>query len=144
MRRPAPHPPLLRGKHEDDPLGGLGTLDLRPCDRAGREGRPGRDVELQVRDRRHEADVHTDNQEGWGQVRRDDELAGPEGDETQGRETEGRRSDLLRQRVVMENNYSVEYKLTINGDKLKGKGAVEVGGEKREFDIEGKREKKDE
>jgi hypothetical protein len=48
------------------------------------------------------------------------------------------------ERVVMENNYSVEYKLTINGDKLKGKGAVEVGGEKREFDIEGKREKKDE
>ena len=33
--------------------------------------------------------------------------------------------------------------LTITGDKLKGKGAVEIGGEKREFDIEGKREKKD-
>jgi hypothetical protein len=47
------------------------------------------------------------------------------------------------ERVVMENKFTVEYKLTINGDKLKGKGAVEVGGEKREFDIEGKREKKD-
>jgi phage baseplate assembly protein gpV len=43
------------------------------------------------------------------------------------------------ERVVMENKFTVEYKLTINGDKLKGKGAVE----KREFDIEGKREKKD-
>jgi hypothetical protein len=41
----------------------------------------------------------------------------------------------------MDNKYNVEYKLTITGDKLKGKGAVEVGGEKREFDIEGKREK---
>jgi hypothetical protein len=46
-------------------------------------------------------------------------------------------------REVMENKFNVEYKLTINGDKLKGKGAVEVGGEKREFDIEGKREKTD-
>ena len=45
-------------------------------------------------------------------------------------------------RVLMENKINVEYKLTINGDKLKGKGAAEFGGEKREFDIEGKREKK--
>ena len=58
---------------------------------AGREGRPGRDVEVRVRDRRPEADVHPDDQEGRGQARRDDELAGPEGRETQGRETEGRR-----------------------------------------------------
>lgn len=47
------------------------------------------------------------------------------------------------ERVVMENKFTVEYKLTITGDKLKGKGAVEAGGEKREFDIEGTREKKD-
>ena len=46
-------------------------------------------------------------------------------------------------RELMDNKYNVEYKLTITGDNLKGKGAVEVGGEKREFDIEGKREKKD-
>ena len=43
----------------------------------------------------------------------------------------------------MENKISVEYKLTINGDRLKGKGAVENGDRKTEFDIEGKREKKD-
>jgi hypothetical protein len=47
------------------------------------------------------------------------------------------------ERVVMDNKFTVEYKLMIDGDKLKGKGAVEVGGEKREFDIQGKREKKD-
>jgi hypothetical protein len=46
-------------------------------------------------------------------------------------------------RVLGDNKYNVEYKFTITGDKLKGKGAVESGGEKREFDIEGKREKKD-
>ena len=46
-------------------------------------------------------------------------------------------------RVFMDNKITVEYKLTITGDKLKGKGAAEFGGEKREFDIEGKREKKD-
>jgi hypothetical protein len=47
------------------------------------------------------------------------------------------------ERVVMDNKLNVEYKFTITGDKLKGKGAVETGGEKREFDIEAKREKKD-
>ena len=47
------------------------------------------------------------------------------------------------EREVMDNKFTVEYKLKIDGDKLKGKGAVDVGGEKREFDIEGKREKKD-
>jgi hypothetical protein len=46
-------------------------------------------------------------------------------------------------REFMDNKITVEYKLMINGDKLKGKGAAEIGGEKREFDIEGKREKKD-
>ncbi len=46
-------------------------------------------------------------------------------------------------RLIMDNKFTVEYKFTINRDKLKGKGAVEVGGEKREFDIAGKREKKD-
>jgi hypothetical protein len=46
-------------------------------------------------------------------------------------------------RKLMGNEIAVEYKLMINGDKLKGKGAAEIGGEKREFDIEGKREKKD-
>ncbi|HEY7313436.1 MAG TPA: hypothetical protein VH643_29065 [Gemmataceae bacterium] len=46
-------------------------------------------------------------------------------------------------RKVMDNEFTVEYKLTNDGDKLKGKGAVEFGGEKREFDIAGKREKKD-
>jgi hypothetical protein len=47
-------------------------------------------------------------------------------------------------RELMDNKLTIEYKFTITGDKLKGKGAVEVGGEKREFDIEGTREKKDE
>ena len=46
-------------------------------------------------------------------------------------------------RKFMDNEITVEYKLTIDGDKLKGKGAAEFGGEKREWDIEGKREKKD-
>jgi hypothetical protein len=45
-------------------------------------------------------------------------------------------------RKFMDNEIPVEYKLTIDGDKLKGKGAAEFGGEKREFDIEAKKEKK--
>ena len=46
-------------------------------------------------------------------------------------------------RVFMENKIPIEYKLTITGDKLKGKGASEFGGKKQEFDIEGKRQKND-
>jgi len=46
-------------------------------------------------------------------------------------------------RMLGDNKYDIEYKFTITGDKLKGQGAVLTGGEKRSFDIEGKREKKD-
>jgi len=46
-------------------------------------------------------------------------------------------------RKLMDNKITVEYKFTIDGDNLKGKGAVENEGKKTEFDIEGKREKKD-
>ena len=45
-------------------------------------------------------------------------------------------------RELMDMKLTVEYKLKIDGDKFKGKAATEFGGEKREFDIEGKREKK--
>jgi hypothetical protein len=46
-------------------------------------------------------------------------------------------------RVLGEKKIPVEYKFTIDGDKLKGKGAAESGGQKSEFDIAGTREKKD-
>jgi hypothetical protein len=43
----------------------------------------------------------------------------------------------------MDDAITVEYKLKIDKDELKGKGAAEFGGEKREWDIEGKRQKND-
>jgi hypothetical protein len=46
-------------------------------------------------------------------------------------------------REFMDNKFAIEYKLMINGDQFKGKAGAEFGGEKREFDIAGKREKKD-
>jgi hypothetical protein len=46
-------------------------------------------------------------------------------------------------RKFMENEIPIDYTLTIDGDELKGKGEADFGGETREFDIEGKREKKD-
>jgi len=46
-------------------------------------------------------------------------------------------------RKLMGNEITVEYTLTIDGDKFKGKGAADFGGQKQEYDIEGKREKKD-
>ena len=78
-----------------------------------------------------------------------DKLAGtmswPDQKETKLKDVKLKEGDLTFSavRVFMDNKITVEYKLTITGDKLKGKGAVETGGEKREFDIEGKREKKD-
>ena len=44
-------------------------------------------------------------------------------------------------RKIMDNEIKVEYSLKVDGDTLKGKGGAEFNGEKREFDIEGKREK---
>jgi hypothetical protein len=46
-------------------------------------------------------------------------------------------------RKIQDNEITIDYALTIDGDKLKGKGAAEFGGEKREWDIEGKRQKND-
>ncbi len=41
----------------------------------------------------------------------------------------------------MDTEFTVEYTLTFDRDKFKGKGEAELGGQKQEFDIEGKREK---
>jgi hypothetical protein len=46
-------------------------------------------------------------------------------------------------RKLAGNEITVDYTLKFDGDKLKGKGASDFGGEKREWDIEGKREKSD-
>jgi hypothetical protein len=43
----------------------------------------------------------------------------------------------------MDDPITVEYNLKIDGDKIKGKGSTEFGGEKREWDIDAKREKSD-
>ena len=45
-------------------------------------------------------------------------------------------------RKFMDNTIPIEYTLTIDGDKLTGKGSSEFGGQKTEFDIAGTREKK--
>src|SRR5262245_7482544 len=45
-------------------------------------------------------------------------------------------------RKFMDNEFPLDFTLTIDGDKFKGKSAAEFMGNKQEFDIEGKREKK--
>ena len=44
-------------------------------------------------------------------------------------------------RELMDNKIPIEYKLTITGDKLKGKGASKFGDKNQEFEITGTREK---
>jgi hypothetical protein len=46
-------------------------------------------------------------------------------------------------RKLMGNEIPLDYKFTIDGDKLKGKGSSDFGGKKQEFEIKGEREKKD-
>src|SRR5262245_56566714 len=46
-------------------------------------------------------------------------------------------------RKFMDREFALDFTLTIDGDKFKGKSAAEFGGQKQEYDIEGKREKKD-
>ena len=46
-------------------------------------------------------------------------------------------------RKFMGNEFPLDFTLTIEGDKFKGKSAAEFQGQKQEFDIEGKRDKKD-
>jgi len=46
------------------------------------------------------------------------------------------------ERELKDMKIMIQYKLKVDGDKLQGKGEVEVGGEKREFEMAGKREKK--
>ena len=46
-------------------------------------------------------------------------------------------------RKFMDNEFPLEFTLTIDGDKFKGKAASDFGGQKQEFDMSGKREKKD-
>ena len=78
-----------------------------------------------------------------------DKLAGtmswPDQKETKLKDVKLKDGDLTfsAERKLGDNKFIVEYKLTITGDTLKGTGAVVTGGEKRPFDIEGKREKKD-
>jgi hypothetical protein len=78
-----------------------------------------------------------------------DKLAGtmswPNQKETKLKDVKLKEGDLTfsAERKLRDNKYTVEYKLTIDGNKLKGKGAVENGGTKTEFDIAGKREKQD-
>jgi hypothetical protein len=45
-------------------------------------------------------------------------------------------------RKFMGSEFPLDFTLTIEGDNFKGKSASEFGGQKQEFDIEGKREKK--
>jgi len=46
-------------------------------------------------------------------------------------------------RQYQDNKMTVEYTLTIEGDKLSGKSAADFGGQKHEWEIKAERQKKD-
>jgi hypothetical protein len=45
-------------------------------------------------------------------------------------------------RKLMDNEIPIDYEMKFDGDKFKGKGAAEFGGQKQEYEITGQREKK--
>jgi hypothetical protein len=45
-------------------------------------------------------------------------------------------------RKFMDKEFPLDFTLTIDGDKFKGKAASDLGGQKQEWDMNGKREKK--
>src|SRR5262245_41076506 len=45
------------------------------------------------------------------------------------------------ERELKDMKLTINYKLKVDGDKMQGKGEVDLGTEKRDFDISGKREK---
>jgi hypothetical protein len=49
----------------------------------------------------------------------------------------------VRKLAGMDDGITVEYKLKIDGDELKGKGASDFGGQRQEWDIKAKRQKND-
>lgn len=44
-------------------------------------------------------------------------------------------------RKFMDNEFALDFKVTIDGDKFKGKCTTEFGGQRQEFDLEGQRAK---
>ena len=122
------------------------TLVLGLCGLAGAQG----DKADPVGTWKCEYEIGSQKRMSTLKIKKDgDKLAGtmswPDQKETKLKDVKLKDGDLTfsAEREIMDNKFTVEYKLTITGDKLQGKGAVEIGGEKREFDIEGKREKKD-
>jgi hypothetical protein len=45
------------------------------------------------------------------------------------------------EREIMDQKFTIKYTLKVDGDTFKGTGAIDIGGETRKFDFEGKREK---
>jgi hypothetical protein len=46
------------------------------------------------------------------------------------------------EREIMDNKFTIKFKLKVEGDTLKGKASADIGGETRSFDFGGKRAKK--
>ncbi len=80
-----------------------------------------------------------------------DKLAGtmswPDQDETKLKDLKLKDGTLsfsaLRKLQGMDDGFTVEYSFKVEGDQLKGKAAADFGGEKREFEMEARREKSD-
>ena len=136
----------LGGDHEGDSLNGVGPRGLRPGGAADDKA-----VDP-VGTWKCEYEIGGQQRTSTLKIKKDgDKLAGtmswPDQDETKLKDLKLKDGTLTfsaeRKLAGMDDGITVEYKLKIDGDKLKGKGAAEFGGEKREWDIEGKREKDD-
>jgi hypothetical protein len=101
---------------------------------------------------RQKADSFTDRaQESTITIKKDgDKLSGtmawPDQKESKLADVKIRYAELTfyAERELMDMKFTIKYTLKVEKDSFKGKGEADVGGEKREFDVEGKQEKKEE
>ncbi len=74
-------------------------------------------------------------------------MSWPDQDETELKDVKLKDGELafsvVRKLAGMDEGIPIDYKMTFEGDKLKGKGSSEFGGNQVEWDITGKREKGD-
>ena len=136
-------PPFLGGDHEGDPFNGVGTRALRLCGARDEKADPVGTwkCEYKIGDQKRTLTL-TIKKDG-------DKLAGTMTWPDQ--KDEPLKDVKLKDGTVTFSNVrkfqgkeiAIDYTLKIDGDTLKGKAASQFGGQKQEWDLNGKREKKD-
>jgi hypothetical protein len=116
-------------------IGHAGAQDKKPADPAGTWA-----LEYDIGGQKREATltIKKDGDKYEGQ------MAWPDKNEAKLKDVKWKDNELTftAERKFMDMTFTIKYSLKFDGDKFKGKGEADFGGETRSFDIEGKKEVK--